>query len=373
MLVNRSLFDHRGNLLSKEVAMLAADRFVVYGTTANHGFDENALSLVNQATGLSLKFSHVWHRKWQDGETAFTLEEYAAIEGKHVIVFACPTTDKLELQLRDIVVACRHQYYARSVTVVMSFLRYRRQDHYDKNEEITRLRWFIRELRHWGVDRLIVCEPHNVENTRRFCEEFEIELFISDPTSLFVDKIRPLVQTLGRENAAIYSPDFGSVGRAVELAEKLSVRVLATPKRRTGDAVEDGDEKGFLDAIKSVYGDRVPISCDLSKLPGVHVIMREDEISSAKTAVTRAARLKRSNAESVSLVATHPVCSLAWMITLFPFRDEAPFRNLWFGNTRPRGVDSSAYEESSGGRVKTVDVAPAVAETLIQVLQTIKD
>src|SRR3989344_5010003 len=121
--------------------MLPAERFVVYGGTGNHSFDQDVLSLTNAVSGLGLKFGHISHSRWPDGEAGFKLETPGKIAGRHVVVFSCPITDKLELQLRDIVIACKQQYLAASVTVVISFLRYRRQDHSDKPEEITRLRW----------------------------------------------------------------------------------------------------------------------------------------------------------------------------------------------------------------------------------------
>ena len=151
--------------------MLVTDSFVVYGSTGNHGFDARVLKLVNEVTNLGLTFDHIWYETWPDGEPGFSLADHTRVEGRHAIIFSCPITYELENELKDLITACKLQYNAKSVTIVMSYLRYRRQDHEEKFEEITRLRWFIHNLKAWGADRLVVC----------------------DPTRLFADEIRQLV------------------------------------------------------------------------------------------------------------------------------------------------------------------------------------
>src|SRR5687768_2518969 len=137
--------------------MLPSDRFVVYGGTGYHHFDSRVLELANKAAGLDLDFSHIKHSRWTDGEPGFGFAKPEKIKGRHVIVFSCPITDNLFLQLQDIVMACHHQYEAASITVVMSFLRCRRSDHPEKFKEISRLQHFMMLLKFWGADRLVLC------------------------------------------------------------------------------------------------------------------------------------------------------------------------------------------------------------------------
>ena len=355
--------------------MLVKDSFVVYGSTGNHGFDASVLRLVNEVTNLGLTFDHIWYETWPDGEPGFSLADHTRVEGRHAIIFSCPITYELESELKDLVTACKLQYNAKSVTVVMSYLRYRRQDHEDKFEEITRLRWFVHNLKVWGADRLVVCEPHSARNTQKYCDDFDLELHICDPTRLFADEMRQLVQTLGAENVKMYSPDFGSVGRAIALAQATGTTVVATPKQRLyGDTVEveqEFDKEAFLERVCSEYGTDVPVSCDVTDFSELHMFIREDELSTGTTAVLTAEMLRNAGAGSVRLMATHPVCTRGWKMKLFPRNGEAPFDGVWFGNTRPRGEDQTSYKGSTGGRIKTVDIAPAVAETLVNVLNQI--
>ncbi len=354
--------------------MLAKDRFVVYGGTGNHGFDASVLRVVNSVTGLGLEFSHCWHSVWPDGEPGFRIGNPGMIHSRHALVFACPVNYKLASELGDLITACKHQYGARSVIAILSFLRYRRQDHDDFEHEITRLRWFIRDLKNWGADQLVVCDPHSEGHTRKYCNEFGIKLRVCDPTAVFADAIKGVIQAIGGSpRARIYSPDFGSVARAIALAKLLGLTVLATPKRRTNSRVEMVQDGEFLKDVWARFGDDAPVSCEVQDLGGLHLFMREDEVDSGSTAVTTARALSSAGAGSVNLVATHPVCSRGWKIRFFPVGEAQPFRQIWLGNTRPRGDGETAYEGSTGGQVRGVDVSPCVAGALAEVLSNIQD
>lgn len=355
--------------------MLPKDRFVVYGGTGYHHFDSQVLEHVNNATGLDLDFSHIKHSTWNDGELGFGFAKPEKIEGRHVIVFSCPITAKLYIQLQDIVMACHHQYKAASITVVMSFLRSRRMDHPEKKKEISRLQQFMLLLRYWGADRVVLCEPHNIENTQRFCDDAQLELFLGDPTRLFVDAIKGLVQTVGPENIVVYSPDFGSGGRAMNLARAIGAQVVASPKRRINGRVEAVEDPTFIERFHAAYGEDVSVTSSLTAVDGKHVFMREDEVASGSTARTVAGRLRAAGAKGAHLLATHPVCTWGWKNVLLPDEDEEPrlFNSIWLGNTRPRGLNETEYEGSTGGGITTVDMSPLIAETLIKAMEGITD
>jgi len=352
--------------------MLPSERFLVFGGTAHHGFDAKVLNLTNVVTGLDLKFRHLWYQGWPDGEPGFRMEKPELIKDRHVVIFSCPITLKHTEELHDLITATKKQYAARSVIAVLPFIRFRRQDHAEFVHEITRLRWFLSDLKYWGADDLIACEPHSVENMERFCKEFGLKLHIANPTKLFAEAIRGPVQAMGGvDTVRMYSPDFGSVGRAIALARELGLTVVATPKQRLNGRISIVDNADFLAAIHQKYGPDAPVSCDVEELRGLNVIMCEDEIDTAGTAVTTAVNLRRIGAKSVRIVATHPVCSPGWKMRLFPFGEPPPFENIWLGDTRPRGNETE-YEGSTG-RIDGVSMAPAVAATLVKILESITD
>ncbi len=352
------------------------DRFLVYGGTGHHAFDVEVLSHVNAMAGLVLTFNHIWYYPYPDGEPGlrFPTKDVERIKGRDIIVFSCPITAKLQRELCDIVTGAKRQYGARSITLVMPFMPFRRQDHADIFEEITRLRWFFSDLKHWGVDSIVVCEPHAPESTKKFADEFGIRLFAADPTKIFAENLRSMVRGFpGGDSTKIYSPDLGSVSRALALARALGLTVVATPKRRMNGRVMTVEDKNFLKIIHERYGADAPVACDVESIKGSNLIMREDEVDTGRTSSMTAYQLRQAGAKSVHLVATHPVCSPGWKGTLFPFGEDQPFNTVWLGNTRPRGSDETRYEGSTGGLVHEVDMSSVVAGTVIEALKAVDD
>jgi len=349
------------------------NNFIIYGGSNNHSFDSETLGIINDLTGLDLEFSHIWHQKWPDEESGFLLHDHKKISGKDAIIFSCPINDSLENELEDIVMACKHQYNARFVTVIFSFMRYRRQDHIEIQSEVTRLRWFIFKLKRLGVDRLVVVEPHSIKNTIKFCAECKMELYICDPTPAIAQAVKNEILAMGLENSIIFSPDLGSVGRAINLAKSLGIDVIASPKKRLfGDevAIEDNfDEIKFLQKIYEEYGYNAPVSCDINDIKNKNVWIREDEISTGGTAISIADKLRKNGAKSVHFIATHPVCTYGWKIKLFPSDGRKIFNSVWLGDTRPRGNGASSYQESTSGRINRIKIAPVLARTLVKALK----
>ncbi|MFA5318631.1 MAG: hypothetical protein WC323_04165, partial [Patescibacteria group bacterium] len=308
-------------------------------------------------------------------ESGFLLHDYEKIAGKDVLIFSCPVNDALENELEDIIMACKQQYNARSVTVIFSFMRYRRQDHIEIKSEVTRLRWFIFKLKQIGADRLVIVEPHSIKNTAEFCAECGMELHICDPTPAIADAVKNEVLGMGLENSVIFSPDFGSVGRSINLAKSLGICVIASPKKRLfGDEVtveNNFDEIKFLQKIHAEYGYNAPVSCDIKGIKNKNIWIREDEISTGGTAIAIADKLRLNGAKSVNFIATHPVCTYGWKIKLFPPDGRRIFDSVWLGDTRPRGNGASAYQESTSGRINRVAIAPVLAKTLANMLPVI--
>ncbi len=355
--------------------MLTQDQIRVYGGTSNHDLDATILTLVKRRLNYpDLKFTRVIHNTWADGEPGFRLNEFESIAGKTVVIFTSVIDDKTELQIRDMVMACHLQYGAKRVIVVMSFLRYRRQDHDEYTHEINRLRMFIKNLKDGGVDHLILCEPHNVAKTMSYCQEFGLAVSIADPTELFVEEINPLLLSCGMSNVVVFSPDFGSVGRGLTIAERLKVPLVALPKRRINGRLElVTDVSAFRAMIEAHFSLKVPLSCNIDDVQGNHVVFREDEVASGATSAKQAWRLHDVGTRGIYLLATHPVCNDGWRDNLFPFGETAPFTSIYLGNTRRRGIGKTPYEGSTDGEVTVVDMAPVLADRLVQLLEDLND
>jgi phosphoribosylpyrophosphate synthetase len=347
------------------------DDLIFYSGTLNYELGERTLGIVSARLNRHLDFTDIYFNEWADDERGFELENPDKIAGKHIVIFVSVTDDEEELQMYDMVTACKYQYFCATVTVVMSFLRYRRQDHPDYTNEITRLRWFMKRMKDAGVDYLIVCDPHNVKNTSDFSNEFGLQLTIADPSHLFAAEVMPLILSYGPENVIWYSPDYGSVERAIIMARLTKTRVLASDKKRIDGVVTSlGNTDGLLERIHKEFGTDIFVTTDMTAVAGLHVFMREDELDSGATSSTTAVGLRRSGALSVRLIATHTVCSNSWKRRLLPRKSDRPFDHIYFGNTRPRGPrKKTVYQMRTGGLATTVDVSPALANSLISVIE----
>ncbi len=354
--------------------MLDSNKFVVYGGTGHHKFDKKVLKLVNEVTGLRLKFSLLSHSDWPDSEPDINPDDPSEITGKNVIFFTCPVNNDLETEMKDILNGFL-QFGAKTVTLVMYFLRYRRQDNIN-DLEVTRLRWFIRDLVHWGVSRMIVCDPHSVKNTQAYCDEFGMKLYMADPTDLIANRLTGLIDTLGRANTKVYSPDRGSLPRALALAKTLQLGVLFSQKKRDTSGkvslLANTEISPEITSLIADYPEVTFLSDDFHEAAGLNIILREDEIDTGSTSVLAARQIRAGGAKSVYFVATHPVCSSKWKRVILPKTGQKPFDGIYFGNTRPRGNITDPFKGSTGGRVIKIKMAPVVARCLIQAISELK-
>ena len=360
--------------------MLPKERFVFYADCADHDFDLSTLGMVNEVTGLGFKFSYPDYRDFPDNEPGFRIsdEDIERIRDNHVVFFSCPIDYELDSQLENMTGCLKYQYGAKSVTVVLRFLRYRRQENEKKPYEFNALQQFFRKLKYaCGVDRVIVVEPHNIANTQKYCDEVGLELCICNPTRLFAKSVQGLVDTRGAENVYVYAPDIGAVRRNILLAKALGTRVFARPKERlNGHTIvldEEFDEEQFLAEIARIYGEEVEIFCDLDRVKGKDLVMVDDEAATGKTSSESALLLRKAGAQSVHLVVTHPVCTSGWKDVIIPRNGPKPFNSIFFGNARPRGDGLRKFKQRTMGKIITVDLGPVLAESLIEVLEGITD
>lgn len=349
--------------------------FLVYGGTNNHTFDMRVLDIAKTRLGFEwLRFIDIRYKDFPDGEPGGFLADRDRIPGSNVIVFSCPFDIEHREELHDLVTASKRQFGAKRVIVVLTFLPFRRQDRPEKEFETTRLKWFLHDLKFWGADNLIICEPHSPLNTLTYCNECGLDLEIADPTPAFARSIAGFVGDVGADNVVVYSPDLGSVCRASALAAEIGVRMIVTPKKRLDAntvAVDGKPEDEFIKEVARRCSGMVECLFDPKAVSGMHVLMREDEVQTGGTSEQMAWRLREMGAQSIRLLATHPVCTSGWQDRLVPYGKKHPFERIFFGNARPRGKGDSTYKESTGGQVETVDLAPVFANALVKVVNGI--
>ena len=169
---------------------------------------------------------------------------------------------------------------AKSVTAVIPYLGYQRQDHIFKDGEAVSLDVVVKALEAAGATKIITFDLHTI----KIPELFNIPVTHLSALPLFASKI-------DKAGAVLISPDMGGIRRIKIISELLGNMPYAT-------VAKDRDlDSGEVAATK--------IEGEVSKI----AIIVDDMISSGKTITMGAKLLKENGAEEVIAMATHAVFS----------------------------------------------------------------
>ena len=239
------------------------------------------------AKTLDLLVSPIETHIFPDGEKRIRLME--PVLGEHTVVVQPTSTpaDPNYMELFFIADALKRNG-AKSVTAVIPYLGYQRQDHLFREGEAVSLDVVIRTLEAVGVNRIIGFDFHTV----RVPELFRIPCSHLSALSLFVVQIQK--KEWNNNESILISPDMGGIRRIKLLSEMVgNMPYAAIEKNRdleTGEVTADEIE-GLTEGTKK------------------RAIIVDDMISSGGTVITAANLLLRKGIEEIFVFATHPVFS----------------------------------------------------------------
>jgi phosphoribosylpyrophosphate synthetase len=200
----------------------------------------------------------------------------------------------------------------------------------------------------------------------KYCIEYGIKFHEVDPSELFATKVRIFVPDEDLSLVRIYSPDAGSLGRAVSLARILKCPVLFKLKNRSINRKTSiiHAEKEEIDDITSGfreyynYNDINYATSDL--ITGMILVIVEDEIASAGTVNETGIDLHGLGVKLLLIFATHPVLTPGW-------RENLINGNLFFKialtDSMPR-----PYPKQTGGKIVTISLADLLGSSLFKML-----
>lgn len=218
-----------------------------------------------------------------DGEKRIQIQERVVDEDTVVVQSTATPADANFMELFFIVDALKRSG-AKSVTAVVPYLGYQRQDHVFRDGEAVSLDVVVHALERTGATKVIAVDFHSI----KIPEVFSVPVFHLSALPLFADKIKEL------GDGFLASPDMGGLRRISKMSELLDgMPWIATVKDRdlnTGSIVMSG------------------IEGDESLIKGKAFIV-DDMIASGKTIVESANLLRKKGAEEIYVFATHPVFS----------------------------------------------------------------
>jgi ribose-phosphate pyrophosphokinase len=252
------------------------------------------------AKALHQKISPIETMIFPDGERRVKLND-TVVEEDAVIVQATSTpVDQNYMELFFIIDALKRNG-AKSVTAVIPYLGYQRQDHVFRDGEVVSLDVIIRFLESLQVDRVIAFDLHSI----KIPELFHIPVTHLSALPIFAERIKSkafnaLVGGSPEDflkGTILVSPDMGGLRRIEQLSELLGgMPWIAT--------VKDRDLRTGEISINQFEGPLSP-----SELPGKRALIVDDMISSGNTVVQSAQLLKDNGVVSCDVFATHAVFS----------------------------------------------------------------
>lgn len=219
-------------------------------------------------------------QKFNDGEMSPYFDE--SVRGCDVFIIQstfAPADNFLELLL---MVDAAKRASAESVTVVVPYFGYARQDRKDKPRISIAAKLMANLITASGADRLMTCDLH-ADQIQGF---FDIPVDHFDGTSLFI----PYLRSLNLKDILFASPDVGGVKRTRNFASFFSADMVVCDKHR-----KRANEVASMQLIGDVEG--------------ANVVLIDDLIDTGGTIVKAAQLIMESGAKSVRAVCTHPVLS----------------------------------------------------------------
>lgn len=236
------------------------------------------------AKSLKTKLSLIEIHVFPDEEKRIRVVDRVVGEDCVVIQSASINADKNYMELFFIVDALKRSG-ARSVTALIPYLGYQRQDHIFRNGEAVSLEVIVRMLETVGVDKVVTFDLHSI----KIPELFKIPVVHLSALPLFAQEIRKMLQW--GPDGVLVSPDMGGIRRIKILSKMLNnMQYIVIEKNR--------DLKSGKISVSRIQG-------TIKK----RAIIVDDMISTGSTIVAAADLLAKKGAETIFVFATHPVFS----------------------------------------------------------------
>ncbi len=215
--------------------------------------------------------------KFPDSEIIVEVHSQARGKDCFVVQSTCPPANDSLMELL-IFIDCLKRASAKTITAVIPYYGYARQDRKDKGRTPITAKLIANMITEAGADRVLALDLHAKQ----------IEGFFDIPVD-HLTAVPVFIRKLKRENLDNYivlSPDVGNVKTASRYADELGLDLAIVHKKRlTGEDVE----------AEHIIGD----------VEGKDILMFDDMISTAGTMCSAAKLAKEKGAKDIRAFATH--------------------------------------------------------------------
>ena len=277
---------------------------------------------------LGMELSKAKVSKFKDGEVRLEINE--SVRGNNVFIIqpTCAPVNENLMELLIMVDAIRRAS-AKSITTVIPYYGYARQERKQKPREPISAKLVANLLTAAGADRMVTIDLH----TSSIQGFFDIPVDHMPAVPLLANYYREKQL----ENVVVVSPDIGGVTRARNLAERLNCTLAIIDKRRPEPNKSE---------IMGIIGD----------VRGKNVIIVDDMIDTAGT-MTNAANFlsEQAGANEVYACCTHAVFTPPAVERI----QQSSIKEMLITNTIPL-----TEEEKQCAKIQTVSIAPLLGRTI---------
>jgi len=269
--------------------------------------------------------------RFRDGEINVRIGE--TVRGADTFVIQ-PTSSPADSNLMELLVMidALRRASARSVTAVVPYYGYARQDRKNKPRDPISAKLVANLITAAGADRLLTMDLH----------AGQIQGFFDIP----VDNLKALVtlsdyyKKKGLEDVVVVAPDVGGVVRAREFSERLQAPLAIIDKRR---------REANVSKVMHVVGD----------VKGKTAILADDIIDTGGTIVQGAEALIQAGATKVYACCSHPVFSHPAVERM----NASPLEEVVVTNSIP------LPPEKRSDKIKVLSCAPLFAEAIRRIYE----
>ena len=295
---------------------------------------------------LNLPLADVEIGKFADGEIKIVINENVR---QHHCYIIQPTGPSLNASPNDnfmellILIDALKRGSAKSVTVVVPYYGYERQDRKDYSRAPISARIVASCLETMDVDRVITFDLHAGQIQGFFSGSTPVDnLYVESYFIKYIkEEILPQISVVGNQEVTIVSPDEGGVKRAVRIAGKLGLSTTIIYKERS---------KANEISHMRVLGDVKDNIC----------VLVDDIIDTAGTACYAAKILKEAGAAKIFMLGCHGIFSNGGIKRIH----ESNFDKVIVTNTLPQDKHSEKINQYKCDNIDYIDVSWLCAEAM---------
>lgn len=298
-------------------------RLRIFSGNANPGLAKEIASHL----GLTMGNAFVGH--FNNGETQVIIDE--SVRGKDVFIVQ-PTCNPVNDSMMEllIMVDAAKRASARSITAVIPYYAYARQDRKTRGREPISAKLVANLLTTAGVNRVMTVDLH----------AGQIQGFFDIPVDHLpgVPILAEYIRSKNLDDIIIVSPDLGGVTRARQLADRLHAPIAIIEKRRPMPGVAE---------VMNLIGN----------VAGRTAVMIDDIVDTAGSLTEGANALMKYGAKEVYACCTHGVLSDPAVARI----QSSVLKELVITNTIPLPVEKECE------KIKVLSMAPLLGEAILRI------